>query len=91
MEMAPMDELTRICHEIADTCDRLDEINKALDRCPEHKRGTRWWVDRCQAREELLTIRKRLFAELARLLADRPEAALMKPLPGHPVPECFLS
>jgi len=66
--MDAMTELTRLCREIADAGDRLDELAKALDRCPAHKKGTRWWVDRLRARTELATIRERLVAELTRVL-----------------------
>ena len=72
-----MDELTRLSHEIAGVCDALNELSKAPDRG--------------QARRALLADRERLEAEQARLLAECPEAAMMMPLPGHPVAEALMS
>ena len=72
-----MDELTRLSHEIADVCDALNVLGNAPDRG--------------QARRALLADRERLEAEQARLLAGCPEAAMMMPLPGHPVAEALMS
>jgi septal ring factor EnvC (AmiA/AmiB activator) len=68
MHQARIDELS---HQIHDVCERLDELDKAIDRCGASKRRTRWFADRIRAREELLAIRKRLYREqLALLLAQ---------------------
>jgi len=86
-----MDALTSVGEAIGDVCERLNLINQDLDRMPGIKRGSKWHLDRVSARQNLLAERERLFNEQARLLADRPEAAVMRLSPGHPVAEALMS
>jgi hypothetical protein len=67
MSQVRIDELS---YEIHNVCERLTELDRAIDRCGPSKRQARWFTDRVRAREELLTIRKRLYREQLTLLAQ---------------------
>jgi hypothetical protein len=64
--LRPMAEIER---DLAQIARLLEGVRGDLHRAPDHKINTRWWDDRCRARQLLLKQRDELLEEQRQLVA----------------------
>lgn len=88
-----MSKVTTIARDLAELSELIDSIGKTLDRRrrrpPQKRLREKFWGNVQSAYATSLVRRERLSAELARLLTEESDR-LMRPRPGHPVPDALV-